>query len=71
MSLACRVYCQPTVVRETFCQLNDGDEICGCGQVLADPSKSVLLVLVWFSSFGCGLRFDIVVLDNGILLINV
>ena len=59
-----------SVVGESFCELDNGDQVCGGRQVLADPAEGALLVLVWFSSFWCRLRLDVGVLDNGMLLVN-
>jgi hypothetical protein len=59
-----------SVVGESFCELDNGDQVCGGRQVLADPAQGALLVLVGFSSFWCRLRLDVGVLDNGMLLVN-
>jgi hypothetical protein len=59
------------VVGESFCELDNGDQVCGGRQVLADPAQGALLVLVGFSSFWCRLRLDVGVLDNGMLLVKV
>ena len=58
------------VVGESFCELDNGDQVCGGRQVLADPAEGALLVLVGFSSFWCRLRLDVGVLDNSMLLVN-
>ena len=60
-----------SVVGESFCELDNGDQVCGGRQVLADPAKGALLVLVGLRSFWGRVRLDIVVLDNGMLLIKV
>jgi hypothetical protein len=60
-----------SVVGESFCELDNGDQVCGGRQVLADPAEGALLVLVGFSSFWCRLRLDVGVLDNGMLLVKV
>jgi hypothetical protein len=57
------------VVGEALCELDDGDQVCGCRQVLADPAEGALLVLVGFRSFWCGFRLDIGVVDNSMLLL--
>ena len=59
-----------SIIGESFCQLDNGDQVCGWRQVLADPAKGALLVLVRLSSFWCGFRLDVGVLDNGMLLVN-
>jgi hypothetical protein len=59
------------VIGEAFCQLDNGDQVCRRRQVLADPAEGALLVFVGFSSFWCGLRLDVGVLDNGMLLVKV
>jgi hypothetical protein len=59
-----------SIVRKPLRQLDNGDQVCGRRQVLADPAEGAFLVLVGFSSFWCRLRFDIGVLDNSMLLVN-
>lgn len=60
-----------SIICKAFCQLDNGDQVCGRRQVLADPAKGALFVLVGLSSFGCRLRLDVGVLDNGMLLVDV
>ena len=59
-----------SIIGESFCQLDNGDQVCGRRQVLADPAESALLVLVGLCSFWCGFRLDIGVVDNSMLLVS-
>jgi hypothetical protein len=59
-----------SVVRKSLCQFDNGDQVCGRRQVLADPAEGALLVFIRLSSFGCGFRLDIGIVDNGMLLVD-
>lgn len=57
--------------REALCQLHDGDQVCGCGQVLAYSAECASLMFVGLATLFSGVHLDICGRCGDILLVDI